>query len=87
VLSDLARLKAVRLTVNGRTFVARTQLEGDVHLAFRAVLVMFLAVLFQKAQKGPGFGRGEVVLCLEDTHQKGRRVLFGKICTDAKGIL
>lgn len=37
VLSDVARLKAVRLTVNGRTFVARTRLEGDAHLAFRAV--------------------------------------------------
>ncbi|MBO8129877.1 MAG: IS1634 family transposase [Peptococcaceae bacterium] len=37
VLRDLARVKAVQLTVNGRTFVARTQLEGDAHLAFKAV--------------------------------------------------
>ncbi|MEW6772353.1 MAG: hypothetical protein AB1330_13430, partial [Bacillota bacterium] len=37
VLRDLMRVKAVRLTVNGRTFIARTELQGDAHLAFKAV--------------------------------------------------
>lgn len=42
VLSDPACLKAVRLTVNGGTSVARTRLEGDAHLAFKAVKVRVL---------------------------------------------
>ncbi|MFZ5898689.1 MAG: IS1634 family transposase [Bacillota bacterium] len=37
VLRDLMRVKAVRLTVNGHTFIARTELQGDAHLAFKAV--------------------------------------------------
>ena len=35
VMADLSRLHAVKLTVNGETFLARTQFEGDAHLAFR----------------------------------------------------
>jgi len=29
VMADLFRLHAVKLTVSGKTFLARTQLEGD----------------------------------------------------------
>jgi len=37
VRRDLDRLKAVRLTVNGKEFIARTELKGDAYWAFKAV--------------------------------------------------
>ncbi len=37
VIRDLNRLKAVKLNVNGKEFVARTELRGDAYLAFKAV--------------------------------------------------
>ncbi|NLI13550.1 MAG: IS1634 family transposase [Peptococcaceae bacterium] len=37
VLKDLGRLKAIRLRVNGKNFIARTELAGDAYWAFKAV--------------------------------------------------
>jgi len=37
VITDLTRVKAVKLSVNGKDFVVRTELRGDAHLAFKAV--------------------------------------------------
>jgi len=37
VLRDLGRIKAVRLTVNDKEFIARTDLKGDSYQAFKAV--------------------------------------------------
>jgi transposase len=37
VRRDLERIKAVRLTINGKDFVARTEIKGEAYWAFRAV--------------------------------------------------
>jgi transposase len=36
MMAGLSRLHAVKLTVNGKTFLARTQLKGGAYLAFKA---------------------------------------------------
>ena len=37
VITDLNRVKAVKLSMNGKEFVVRTELRGEAHLAFKAV--------------------------------------------------
>ncbi|GAW91313.1 hypothetical protein [Calderihabitans maritimus] len=37
VITDLNRVKAVKLSMNGKEFVVRTELRGDAYLAFKAV--------------------------------------------------
>ena len=36
VLDDLKKLKAIKLDIQGRAYILRTELQGDAHMAFRA---------------------------------------------------
>lgn len=37
VMDDIKKIKAVKLNIQGSSYILRTELQGDAHLAFKAV--------------------------------------------------